>query len=71
MNFSVKYTSNVVANYAERGSSAAKIGRQILWKMAKDLGKQFNVEEVIIQGGTRTTGKYKGTVPSPVTIKVN
>ncbi|WP_430967046.1 hypothetical protein [Spongiimicrobium sp. 2-473A-2-J] len=53
------------------GSSAGKIGRANLWEMAKGLGKQFNVNEVIIQGGMRTTGKYKGTIPSPVTIKVN
>ncbi len=54
-----------------QGSSASKIGRANLWNMAKDLGKQFKVKEVIIQGGKRTTGKYKGTVPSPITIKVN
>jgi hypothetical protein len=42
-----------------------------MWNMAKDLGKQFNAKEVIIQGGKRTTGKYKGTLPSPITIKVN
>jgi hypothetical protein len=34
------------------------------------LGKQFNAKEVHIQGGKRTTGKYKGQIPSPVKIKV-
>lgn len=38
--------------------------------MAKDLDKQYNVKEVIIQGGKRTTGKYKGQVPSPIIIKI-
>ena len=54
-----------------QGSSAGNIGREALWKMARDLGKQYNVSEVIIQGGRRTTGKYKGQVPSPISIKVN
>lgn len=54
-----------------QGSSAGQVGRSNMWNMAKDLGKQFNAKEVIIQGGKRTTGKYKGTVPSPITIKVN
>jgi len=54
-----------------QGSAAGEIGRANLWNMAKDLGKQFNVKEVIIQGGKRTTGKYKGTVPSQISIKVN
>ncbi len=35
-----------------------------------DLGRQFNVKERIIQGGKRTTDKYKGQVSSPITIKV-
>jgi len=54
-----------------QGSSAGNVGRQSLWSIAKDLGKQFNVKEVIIQGGKRTTGRYKGTVPSPITIKLD
>ncbi len=54
-----------------QGASAGKVGRTTLWDMAKDLGKQFGVDEVLIQGGRRTTGKYKGKVPSPLTIKVD
>lgn len=54
-----------------QGSSAGQVGRTNMWNMAKDLGKQFNAKEVIIQGGKRTTGKYKGTVPSPITIKID
>ncbi len=53
-----------------QGSTGGQVGRANLWNMAKDLGRQFNAKEVIIQGGKRTTGKYKGTVPSPVKIKV-
>ncbi|MCP1302180.1 RHS repeat-associated core domain-containing protein [Chryseobacterium sp. S0630] len=53
-----------------QGSSGGKVGREALWNIAKDLGKQHNVTEVIIQGGKRTTGKYIGKVPSPITIKV-
>ena len=53
------------------GSSGGKVGRSALWEMAKDLGRQHNVQEVIIQGGKRTTGKYKGTIPSPIKIKVD
>ena len=54
-----------------QGSSAGKVGRVNMWEMAKDLGKQFNAKQVIIQGGKRTTGKYKGKIPSPITINVN
>ncbi|NIF07853.1 hypothetical protein F3J23_20705 [Chryseobacterium sp. Tr-659] len=54
-----------------QGSSGGKVGREALWNIAKDLGKQHNVTEVIIQGGKRTTGKYIGQVPSPITIKVD
>jgi len=53
--------------YEER---AGKIGHAFLFDMARDLGRQHNVTEVIIQGGQRSTGKYKGKVPSPITIKV-
>ena len=53
------------------GAAAGKVGREALWEMAKDLGKQHNVKEVIIQGGRRTTGKYKGKMPSQVIVKVD
>jgi hypothetical protein len=53
-----------------QGSAAGKIGRANLWRLSKDLGNQFGVRNVIIQGGRRTTGKYKGEVPSPLNIKV-
>jgi len=32
-------------------SSPGEVGRESLWKMAKDLGRHYNVKEVVIQGG--------------------
>ena len=53
------------------GSTAGAIGRKVLWEMAKDLGRQLNATEVVIQGARRTTGKYKGQVPSLIKINVD
>ena len=52
------------------GSSAGNVGRKVLWETAKDLGRQHNVQKVVIQGGRRTTGKYSGQIPSLVTIEI-
>lgn len=70
-NFTVKEGKLYLNQMHLQGSSAGKVGRESLWEMARDLGRQYNVKEVIIQGGRRTTGKYKGQMPSPITIKVN
>ncbi|MCS4300659.1 RHS repeat-associated protein [Chryseobacterium sp. BIGb0232] len=70
-NFSVKNDKLYLNQMHLQGSSAGKVGRSSLWNLAKDLGKQYNVQEVVIQGGRRTTGKYIGQVPSPITIKVD
>jgi RHS repeat-associated protein len=51
--------------------TAGNVGRNKLYEAAKDLGKQFNAKEVIIQGGKRTTGKYIGTTPSEIRIKTD
>ena len=40
-------------------------------KLAPARGKQFPVKEIVIQGEKRSTGKYKGKVPSPVIIKID
>ncbi|HRB72190.1 MAG TPA: RHS repeat-associated core domain-containing protein [Flavobacterium sp.] len=69
-NFTVKGNKLHLNQLHLQGSSSGQVGRANLWNIAKELGKKHNVEEVIIQGGKRTTGKYKGTVPSPITIKV-
>jgi hypothetical protein len=52
-----------------QGGAAGEVGRPALREMFQKIGKQFNVEEVIIQGGKRTTGKYTGQVPSGASIK--
>lgn len=70
-NFAFKNKKLYLNQLHLQGSSPGNVGRGALWDIAKDLGKQYNANEVIIQGGKRTTGKYKGTVPSPITIKVN
>ncbi|MGN8177152.1 RHS repeat domain-containing protein, partial [Flavobacterium sp. 22076] len=70
-NFTVKEGKLYLNQLHLQGSSAGKVGRESLWDMARDLGRQYNVKEVIIQGGRRTTGKYKGQIPSPITIKVH
>ncbi|TAE11876.1 MAG: hypothetical protein EAZ95_13070 [Bacteroidetes bacterium] len=69
-NFSIEGKTLRLTNLHLQGSESGKIGRKILWEMAKDLGKQYQVEQVVIYGGRRTTGKYKGQVPSPITIKI-
>lgn len=70
-NFTVKEGKLYLNQLHLQGSSAGKVGRESLWDIARDLGRQYNVKEVIIQGGRRTTGKYKGQIPSPITIKVH
>ena len=70
-NFTVKEGKLYLNQLHLQGSSAGKVGRESMWEMARDLGRQYNVKEVIIQGGRRTTGKYKGQMPSPITIKVH
>ncbi|EDN69310.1 hypothetical protein BGP_0005 [Beggiatoa sp. PS] len=49
-----------------RGSSS----RKELISLARELGKQHNVEKVIIYGWTRASGANIGKKPIPITIKV-
>jgi RHS repeat-associated protein len=70
-NFAVKDGKLLLNQLHLQGSKAGAVGREALWSMVKDLGKQYKVDEVVIQGGKRTTGKYKGQVPSPITVKVD
>ena len=51
-------------------NAVRNIGVKNLFEMARDLGRQYGVTEVVIQGGQRTTGKYAGKVPTEITIKV-
>ncbi len=69
--FKVETETLYLINLHLQGSESGKIGRGTLWEMAKDLGRQFQAKTVVIQGGKRTTGKYKGQVPSPITIIVD
>lgn len=69
--FKVEIETLYLINLHLQGSESGKIGRKILWEMAKDLGRQFQAKEVVIQGGKRTTGKYKGQIPNPITIIVD
>jgi hypothetical protein len=41
-----------------------------LLSLAREFGKQNNVEEVIIYGGERTTGAKPGKIPKPIKIKI-
>ncbi|HCT85679.1 MAG TPA: hypothetical protein DF296_10835, partial [Candidatus Margulisbacteria bacterium] len=70
-NFTIKDSRLYLDKLHLQGSAPGLVGRESLWDMAKDLGRQYNVKEVIIQGGKRTTGKYKGQVPTPNKIKVD
>jgi len=38
---------------------------------ARTLGKQYGVDEVVINGGVRTSGANPGKTPRSITIKVN
>jgi hypothetical protein len=69
--FNVESETLHLINLHLQGSESGKIGRSTLWEMAKDLGRQFQTKKVVIQGGKRTTGKYKGQVPTPITIIVD
>lgn len=85
MIFTKKYSDEVVQGIANitvtndrlildqlhlQGAAAGKIGRRKLWNIAKEIGERYGVKEVVIQGGKRTTGRYKGTIPSPIIIKL-
>jgi hypothetical protein len=48
------------------GLIAGALGRSGLNAIGRKLLEVADVDEIIIQGGTRTTGKYKGTVPRPI-----
>lgn len=70
-NFIVKDKKLYLDKLHLQGSEGGKVGISNLFEMARDLGHQYNIEEVIIQGGKRTTGQYKETTPSPITIKID
>mgnify|MGYP001686017007 CR=1 FL=1 len=53
------------------GAISSSYDRHKLQTCASEGGKQFPVKEIAIQGEKRSTGKYKGKVPSPVIIKID
>jgi hypothetical protein len=75
-------TINVIANQVKHGNrlildklhiSGAGRGTSSLRELrgfARDLGKQNNVEQVVVRGGTRTTGANPGHVPREIIIRV-
>jgi hypothetical protein len=48
------------------GLGVGALGRPGLNAIGRKLLEVANVDEIIIQGGTRTTGRTKGKVPSPI-----
>jgi filamentous hemagglutinin len=51
------------------GAGASSVSQ--LRNIARALGQQYGVDEVVINGGTRTSGASPGKVPRSITIKVN
>mgnify|MGYP001597526064 CR=1 FL=1 len=51
------------------GAGSSSLGQ--LRNIARALGQQYGVDEVVINGGTRTSGANPGKVPRSITIKVN
>jgi hypothetical protein len=60
----------ILKNLHIQGSEAGEIGVKNLYEVARQIGRQEGVEKVIVEGGKRTTGKYKGTTPTPIEITV-
>lgn len=53
------------------GPGAGSSSVSQLRNIARALGQQYGVDEVVINGGTRTSGASPGKVPRSITIKVN
>jgi hypothetical protein len=53
------------------GPGAGTSSLSELRDVARSLGQQYGVDEVIINGGTRTSGANPGKIPRSITIKVN
>lgn len=52
------------------GSAINQVGRPALWQVAYQLGRYFGVKTLRIEGGRRTTGRYKGKLPTPFVITI-
>jgi filamentous hemagglutinin len=53
------------------GPGAGSSSLRQLREVARALGQQYGADEVVINGGTRTSGANPGKVPRSITIKVN
>jgi hypothetical protein len=51
------------------GLRPGKLGRAGLNAIGRKLLDVANVEEIIIQGATRSTGRYKGKIPRPIRFR--
>ncbi len=47
------------------GKAINQVGRSALWQVAYQLGRYFGVRTLHVAGGRRTTGRYKGKLPTP------
>ncbi|RYE90276.1 MAG: hypothetical protein EOO37_03360 [Cytophagaceae bacterium] len=52
------------------GTAQNQVGRASLWQIARQVGRHFGATTIIIEGGRRTTGRYKGQVPTPIIISI-
>lgn len=48
-----------------------QIGQAALGQIAYQLGRYFGVQTLRIEGGRRTTGRYKGQLPTPFYITIH
>ena len=53
------------------GSSPRRVGVMGLKDLARQLGKDKKVSEVVIEGARRTTGAMKGQIKRPITVKID
>jgi hypothetical protein len=68
----VKEGGRIILNKAHiEGPGAGTMGRKLLKEIVEQIGIDNGAKEVVINGGTRTTGKYVGKVPSQITVKIN
>lgn len=53
-----------------QGKAVNQAGRSALWQVAYQLGRYFGVKTLHVLGGRRTTGRYKGKLPTPFSITI-
>ena len=53
-----------------QGSLAGKVGVKGLYAIARQLGRDQGVSQVVINGNIRSSGKFAGMIPKQVIINV-